>query len=66
MRKDLEKVVNYAMAGVVAIAGYELIKGTVLVIKNKKALQGIKDDLDKVGDLVNKAKEEFVHEEEIH
>ena len=55
MRKNVEKFAGHAIVGVVAIAGYELIKTAVQVIKDKRALKGIAQELENIDQLVEAA-----------
>lgn len=55
--RNLDKVIGVTIIGVVAIAGYELVKGTIRVIKHKKALKGIEEELNKVDEMVDQVEE---------
>ena len=55
MRKNIEKFVESTVAGFVAVAGYELVKTVVQVIKSKQALTEATENLENVTQLMKEA-----------
>lgn len=55
MRNNVERFIGAAVLGVVYVAGYELIKTGVQVIKDKRALKGIKEQMEALDQVVEAA-----------
>lgn len=55
MRKDVETFIGAAVLGVVCTIGYQAIKAGVQVVKDKKAVKGLEEQLDVLDQLVERA-----------
>lgn len=63
---NIEKVVGIAIVGLGVIGTCVVANAIVRVVKTKKALIGIKEQLDVVDELIDKAEKMKLQEEEIH
>lgn len=63
--RNLDKVVGHGVTGVLAIAGYVLVKVGVKAVKEKQVLNKVKQQAGKVKTLVKKPKENELQEEEV-
>ena len=63
---NTKQIVGITIVGFCVVGTCEAIKLAVQVVKTKKALKGIKEQLDVVDTLIDNAKEIKLQEEEIH
>ena len=63
---NIEKVAGIVIVGLGVIGTCVAVKAITQVVKTKRALKGIKEQLDIVDDLIEKAEEIKIQGEEIH
>lgn len=63
--RNLDKVVEHGVTGVLAIAGYVLVKVGVKAVKEKQVLNKVKQQAGKIKTLVKKPNENELQEEEV-